>query len=135
MKIEFKPIGYVKTDVSTVPRHWTISDVEGMIVIDEIYTEGLKDIKIGQYIIVIFHFHQSREFDLHHLVQTPPHRCEKLGVFSTCSPIRPNPIGMSVLRVVDREENILHVTGLDMVDRTPVLDIKPLTGLKRDRAL
>ncbi len=135
MKIEFKPIGYVKTDVSTVPRHWTISDVEGMIVIDEIYTEGLKDIKIGQYIIVIFHFRQSREFDLHHLVQTPPHRCEKLGVFSTCSPIRPNPIGLSVLRVVDREENILHVTGLDMVDRTPVLDIKPLTGLKRDRAL
>jgi len=49
--------------------------------------------------------------------------------------MRPNPIGMSVLRVVDREKNILHVTGLDMVDRTPVLDIKPLTGLKRDRAL
>lgn len=135
VEIEFKPIGFVKTDVPTVPRHWTISDVEGMIVIDKMYTEGLKDIKIGQYIIVIFHFHQSREFDLHHLVQTPPHRCEKLGVFSTCSPIRPNPIGMSVLKVTGITENIIHVKGLDMLDRTPILDIKPLTGLKRDRAL
>jgi tRNA-Thr(GGU) m(6)t(6)A37 methyltransferase TsaA len=135
VKIEFKPIGFVKTDVPTVPRHWTISDVEGMLVIDKLYTEGLKDIKIGQYIIVIFHFHQSREFDLHHLVQTPPHRCEKLGVFSTCSPIRPNPIGMSVLEVTGITENIIHVKGLDMLDGTPILDIKPLTGLKRDRAL
>jgi tRNA-Thr(GGU) m(6)t(6)A37 methyltransferase TsaA len=133
-KIEFKPIGYVKTDVLTVPRHWTISDVEGMIVIDEIYTEGLKDIKIGQYIFVIFHFHQSREFDLHHLVQTPPHRNERIGVFSTCSPIRPNPIGMSVLKVLGIEGNIIYAKGLDMVDGTPVLDIKPLTGLKRDIA-
>jgi tRNA-Thr(GGU) m(6)t(6)A37 methyltransferase TsaA len=132
MKIEFKPIGFVKTDVSTVPRHWTISDVEGMIVIDEIYTEGLKDIKIGQYIVVIFHFHQSKEFDLHHLVQIPPHRCEKLGVFSTCSPIRPNSIGMSVLEVTDIEGNIIHVKGLDILDGTPILDIKPLTGLKRN---
>lgn len=134
MKIEFKPIGFVQTDVSTVPRHWTISDVEGIIVIDKMYTEGLKDIKIGQYIIVIFHFHQSKEFDLRHLVQTPPHRCEKLGVFSTCSPIRPNPIGMSVVEVLDIIENVIHVKGLDMLDGTPILDIKPLTGLKRDIA-
>jgi tRNA-Thr(GGU) m(6)t(6)A37 methyltransferase TsaA len=131
-KIEFKPIGFVKTDVSTVPRHWTISDVEGMIVIDEMYTEGLKDIKIGQYIIVIFHFHQSREFDLHHLVQTPPHRNERLGVFSTCSPIRPNSIGMSVLEVVGITENVIRVKGLDMLDGTPILDIKPMAGLQRN---
>jgi tRNA-Thr(GGU) m(6)t(6)A37 methyltransferase TsaA len=131
-KIQFKPIGFVKTDVSTVPRHWTISDVEGMIVIDEMYTEGLKDIKIGQYIIVIFHFHQSREFDLHHLVQTPPHRNERLGVFSTCSPIRPNSIGMSVLEVVGITENVIRVKGLDMLDGTPILDIKPMAGLQRN---
>jgi len=134
MKIEFKPIGFVKTDASTVPRHWTVSDVEGRIVIDEIYTEGLKDIQRGDSIIVIFYFHQSSEFTVQHLIQTPPHRYEKLGVFSTCSPIRPNSIGMSVLEVLGIEENIIHVKGLDMVDGTPILDIKPLTGLKRDRA-
>ncbi len=131
-KIVFKPIGFVKTDVSSVPRHWTISDVEGIIVIDEIYTEGLKDIKVGENIIVIFHFHKSREFDLHHLVQKPPHKDEELGVFSTCSPIRPNPIGMSVVEVLNITDNIIHVKGLDMIDGTPILDIKPIAGLKRD---
>jgi tRNA-Thr(GGU) m(6)t(6)A37 methyltransferase TsaA len=134
-KIEFKPIGFVKTDVLTVPRHWTISDIEGKIVIDEVYTKGLKDIQRGQDIIVIFHFHQSPDFSLHNLVQKPPHRNENLGVFSTCSPIRPKPLGMSVVEVLDIIENVIHVKGLDMVDRTPILDIKPLTGLKRDLAL
>lgn len=133
-KIEFKPIGFVKTDVLTIPRHWTISDVEGMIIIDRMYAEGLKDIKTGQYIIVIFHFHQSKEFELRHLVQTPSHSNERIGVFSTCSPIRPNPIGMSVVEVLDIAGNVIHVKGLDMIDGTPILDIKPLTGLKRDIA-
>lgn len=133
-KIEFKSIGFVKTDVPTVPRHWTISDVEGKIVIDEVYTKGIKDIQCDQTIIVIFHFHQSREFDLRHLVQTPPHSNERIGVFSTCSPIRPNPIGMSVLEVTGITENVIHVKGLDMLDGTPILDIKPLTGLQKDLA-
>jgi len=131
-KIEFKPIGFVKTDVSTVPRHWTISDVEGIIVIDEMYTEGLKDIKIAENIIVIFYFHKSKDFDLPHLVQTPPHRNERIGVFSTCSPIRPNPIGMSVLKVIGIEGSVIHVKGMDMLDGTPILDIKPMAGLQRD---
>jgi len=134
MKIEFKPIGFVKTDVLNIPRHWTISDVEGMIVIDKVYTEGLKDIKIGQYIIVIFHFHKGREFNLRHLVQTPPHSNERIGVFNTCSPIRPNLIGMSVLEVTGITENVIHVKGLDMLDGTPILDIKPLTGLQKNLA-
>jgi len=135
MNIEFKTIGFIRTNASTVPRHWTISDVRGEIIIDKEYMKGLKDIQKGQDIIVIFYFHISPEFAVSDLLQTPPHRNERLGVFSTCSPMRPNPIGMSVLRVVDREENILHVTGLDMIDGTPVIDIKPLTGLKKDTAL
>lgn len=132
MNINLKTIGFLKTDVTTVPRHWTLSDITGKIVIDEAYTKGMKDIQEGQDIMVIFYFHQSPEFAVNHLIQNPPHRTEQLGVFSTCSPIRPNPIGMSVLRVIDIEENVIYVKGLDMVDRTPILDIKPLTGLKRD---
>lgn len=134
MNIKLKTIGFIKTDVQIVPRHWTISEVEGQIVVDEAYMEGLKNIRKNQDIIVIFYFHQSREFSLNHLIQKPPHRNEQLGVFSTCSPIRPNPIGMSVLRVTDIEGHIICVKGLDMVDSTPILDIKPLTGLKRDMA-
>ena len=125
MSISFKPIGFVQTDVQQVPRHWTVSEVEGKLVIDEAYLEGLKDIKTGQRIVVIFHFHQSPAFSSEFLIQRPPHREERLGVFSICSPIRPNPIGMSVIKVLQVEGNIIHVRGLDMLDGTPILDIKP----------
>jgi tRNA (Thr-GGU) A37 N-methylase len=59
------------------------------------------------------------------LKQTPPHREASLGVFSICSPRRPNPIGLSVLDVLSRSENVLHVRGMDMIDGTPIIDIKP----------
>lgn len=74
MKIELAPIGFVKTDVKKVPRHWTISDVEGAIVIDEQYKDGLKDIKDGQRIVVLFYFHQSLRFTLDLLMQKPKRR-------------------------------------------------------------
>lgn len=125
MRMEMKPIGFVRTDAETVPRHWTVSDVKGMLVIDESYMEGLKDIHPGQRIVVIFHFHKSPKFTPHFLVQKPPHRNRKAGVFSTCSPIRPNPIGMSVLQVVSVQKNTVYVKGLDMLNGTPILDIKP----------
>ena len=125
MSITMEPIGFVQTDVEKVPRHWTVSDVEGSLLIDKKYLQGLKDIKKGQRIVVIFHFHRSPKFTLQLLSQTPPHRTERLGVFSICSPIRPNPIGMSVLEVLGIEGNVIHVKGLDMQEGTPVLDIKP----------
>ena len=125
MKIVMKPIGFVKTDVAKVPRHWSLSDAEGTLVIDKRYLQGLEDIRVGQRIVVIFHFHRSHGFSPQFLRQTPPHRAEPLGVFSICSPIRPNPIGMSVLRVLGIKENVIHIKGLDMIDGTPVLDIKP----------
>ena len=125
MKIELEPIGFVRTDVEKVPRHWTVSDAEGTIVIDEQYKEGLKDIKAGERIVVLFYFHQSPRFTSDLLVQIPKHRNEELGVFSICSPVRPNPLGMSVVEVLGIDGNIIRVKGLDMRDNTPVLDIKP----------
>jgi tRNA-Thr(GGU) m(6)t(6)A37 methyltransferase TsaA len=125
MTIEMKPIGFVQTDAKDVPRHWTLSDVEGKLIIDKKYLEGLKDVKPDQRIVVIFHFHLSPKFTSQFLCQLPPHRKEKLGVFSICSPHRPNPIGMSVLRVIGIKDNIIHIKGLDMFDGTPILDIKP----------
>ena len=120
-----EPIGFVHTDAKRIPRHWTVSDVEGTLVIDGRFLEGLKDIRPRQRIVVIFHFHQSPDFEASHLIQTPPHRQKPLGVFSICSPVRPNPIGMSVLEVVEIKSNIIRVKGLDMLDGTPILDIKP----------
>lgn len=125
MLIKMVPIGFVHTDAKRIPRHWTVSDVKGTLVIDETYIQGLKDIKPRQRIVVIFHFHQSHDFDATYLTQTPPHRKKPLGVFSICSPVRPNPIGMSVLEVLETRENVLKVKGLDMLDGTPILDIKP----------
>jgi tRNA (Thr-GGU) A37 N-methylase len=112
MVITFFPIGTVQTDERKLPRHWSVSDVEGTLEILPQYTEGLSDIRAGQRIVVLFHFHKSSPFIPELLKQTPPHRDRALGVFSICSPRRPNAIGLSVL-------------GLDMIDGTPILDIKP----------
>lgn len=127
MKIELESIGFVKTNTGKVPRHWTVSDVEGTIVIDEQYKDGLKDIKAGQRIVVLFYFHQSPSFTPDLLVQKPKHWNEYMGVFSICSPVRPNPLGMSIVEVLAIEGCSIHIKGLDMLDGTPVLDIKPLT--------
>ena len=131
MKIEFEPIGFVRTDVGKVPRHWTVSDVEGTIVVDDKFVAGLKDIHTGQQIVVLFYFHRSPAFTPDFLIQTPPHLNKPRGVFSICSPVRPNPIGMSVLEVLGIEDNVIHVKGIDMIDNTPVLDIKPMVERER----
>jgi len=125
MIITMKPIGVAHTEVDKVPRHWTVSNVKGTLVIDKKYQKGLKNIQEGQQIVVIFHFHKSPNFTADLLVQQPPHRNEKLGVFSICSPNRPNPVGMSVLDVLQVRDNVIFVQGLDMIDGTPILDLKP----------
>jgi len=125
MQIIMEPIGFVHTKEGDVPRHWSLSDLEGTLEIDKKYMEGLKDIKKGEKIILLFNFDRSAEFSTSFLTQRPPNGKEKRGVFSICSPKRPNPLGLSVLDVLDICENIIKVKGVDMLDRTPILDIKP----------
>jgi tRNA (adenine37-N6)-methyltransferase len=141
LSIEMNPIGFVRTEASKVPQSWRVSDVEGALVINEAYEEGLGDTEPGQRIVVVFNFHESPAFSPDLLRQTPPHRRQgpsgvdrSMGIFSICSPVRPNPIGMSVLKVLGVESNVVHVRGLDMRDGTPILDIKPyLLEDSRDR--
>ena len=125
MGINFTPIGTVHTSERKLPRHWSVSDVEGTLEILPEYTEGLSDITAGQRIVVLFYFHKSPPFTSELLKQTPPHRNKALGVFSICSPRRPNAIGLSVLEVLSKDANRIRVRGLDMIDGTPILDIKP----------
>jgi len=125
MSVEMEPIGYVSTDAKEIPRSWTISDVEGTLVIDETYLEGLREIRPGQRIYVIFHFHKSPKFTLQYMRIKPPIRNQEMGVFSTHSPFRPNPVGLSILEVLGIKDNFIRVKGLDMLDETPILDIKP----------
>lgn len=132
MNIEFKPLGFVRVDAEDVPRHWRRSELEGDLVIYEEYAEGLADIEPGQRIVVIFNFHRSPEFSDRLLQQTPPHSDKRTGIFSICSPVRPNPVGMSVLKVLGVEGATVRVRGLDMLDGTPILDIKPHIEVRSD---
>jgi tRNA (adenine37-N6)-methyltransferase len=125
MSIELRTIGFVRTGAEEIPRHWSVSDVEGTLDIDEEYLEGLRDIEPGQRIVVIFAFHRSPGFAPEFLRQRSGHDGSEMGVFSICSPIRPNPIGMSVVEVLGIRDSNIDVRRLDMLDGTPILDIKP----------
>ena len=125
MGVEMNPIGFVSTDATEIPHSWKVSDVEGSLIIDETYLEGLKEIRPGQRIYVIFHFHKSPAFTEQFMRIVPPIYDKKVGVFCTHSPFRPNPIGLSILEVLDVEGAVIRVKGLDMLDKTPILDIKP----------
>jgi tRNA-Thr(GGU) m(6)t(6)A37 methyltransferase TsaA len=125
MTVTLEPIGVVRTDAAELPRHWSISDVEGMLVINADYAAGLRDITPGQRIVVLFHFDRSPAITPEYLRQISGDSGKETGVFSTCSPVRPNPIGLSVLDVLAIAGTTIHVHGLDMLDGTPILDLKP----------
>jgi len=86
------------------------------------FEEGLKDIEGFSHIILIYWFHQSKGYSL---TVTTPWDTMSHGLFTTRSPNRPCPLGLSVVELVAREENVLKVRGLDALDGTPLLDIKP----------
>lgn len=125
-----EPVGHVETDVKDPPHYWDVSQAKGRLVIEEKYLDGLKGLKPGQYIFIIFQFHRSPRFSAGQVLQTPRNRNDKIGVFAISSPIRPNPLGLSVVKILAIEGRYIHVTGLDMVDGTPILDIKPYVGVK-----
>lgn len=139
-QLKFKPIGFVHSpfhkreeiDPARNVRPGGFSKVEGSLEIDERYTAGLRDISGFSHLIVIFVFHQS---SIAKLRVKPPFERRTRGVFSTRSPHRPNPIGMTVVRLLGRKRNILKVSGLDMLDGTPILDIKPYTAKERKRGV
>jgi len=96
--------------------------IDGTVEVFQEYTEGLKDIEGFSHVILVYHFHLSKESSL----KVKPFMDDQThGVFSTRAPNRPNPIGISVVQLVKIEGNILQVKDLDIVDGTPLLDIKP----------
>ncbi|MEA3223812.1 MAG: tRNA (N6-threonylcarbamoyladenosine(37)-N6)-methyltransferase TrmO [Thermodesulfobacteriota bacterium] len=125
MKICFKPIGVMHCDNKTlekIPKFYTESSLKGKIEIHDPFIEGIKGLEEVDHIVVIFLFHLSRGYTL---LQRRRGYGRLQGVFSLCSPMRPNPIGMSVLRLTKVDPPFLYVENVDMVDGTPVLDIKP----------
>ena len=136
MIIMLNPIGWAhspfKTKDDINPKKYAdrqgFDAIEGELEIEEEFEEGLTDIEGFSHIFVIFGFHKSEGFNLK---PVPLLDDSPKGVFSTRSPHRPNPIGLTVMKVLGRQANILHVSGMDLIEDTPILDIKPYTP--RDR--
>lgn len=129
-KVELTAIGYVRVaEKGKVPRSWRSSDLEGELVIDEAYSEGLANIVPGERLVVVFLFHESDTFTEEFLTQRPRSaEGQKRGVFSTLSPVRPNAVGVSIVDVTAVSGTTLRVRHLDMRNGTPVLDLKPWRG-------
>ena len=119
-------IGYVRspyTSTQEVPRGLGAKqDAEGVLEIAPEFESGLQDIEGFSHLFVIWTFDRSSGYEL---TATPPSDDRPHGVFATRSPFRPNPIGLTVVSLLRRDGARLHVRGIDMLDGTPILDIKP----------
>jgi tRNA-Thr(GGU) m(6)t(6)A37 methyltransferase TsaA len=122
--IVYQAIGRVENEFDEPAPPPEIRAVESRIVLDPSLTEGLKGLEPGRRIMVVFCFHRSQGFDLLQHPQGDRSRPRR-GVFALRSPRRPNPVGVTVVDLVAVEGNVLRVRGLDAINGTPVLDIKP----------
>lgn len=123
--IIYHPIGYVINDFEN-PGDWEmVQDNISRIVLDPNLLMGLRGLVPGQQMMVLFHCHRVQDYELLQHPQGNVAR-EKRGVFTLRSPRRPNPIGATVVELVQIEGNELSVQGLDALNGTPVLDLKPL---------
>lgn len=121
-----EPIGYIRSpyrQTTDIPKGLGAKhEAEGSLEIRPEFRLGLTDIEGFSHLIVIWEFDRAEGFSL---VGAPPSDDRPHGVFATRSPRRPNPIGLTVVELLSREGAVLRVRGVDMLDGTPILDIKP----------
>jgi tRNA-Thr(GGU) m(6)t(6)A37 methyltransferase TsaA len=122
--IVYRAIGHVENGFDEPAAPYEIRAVGSRIILDPSLVEGLRGLEPGRQIMVIFYFHRSQGFDLLQHPQGDKSRPRR-GVFALRSPRRPNPIGVTVVDLVAIEGNTLQVQGLDAINGTPVLDLKP----------
>lgn len=125
-EITYRPIGIVHSDIKSrtgSPIQAVYGpEMKGTIELFPEYQDGLKDLEGFSHLILIFHFHLSSGFTL---IQKPFLDDEPRGVFAIRSPRRPNPIGITIVKLEEMKGCDLEISGLDIVDGTPLLDIKP----------
>lgn len=126
MTINYEPIGVINTPFKSregMPIQSSgAKGIKGTITVKKEFEEGLEDLDGFSHIYLIYHFHKSDNYTL----KTKPFLDDKpRGVFSTRAPKRPNPIGISVVRLIRVKENTLEIENVDMLDGTPLIDIKP----------
>jgi tRNA-Thr(GGU) m(6)t(6)A37 methyltransferase TsaA len=125
-EIKYQPIGIIHSpfqDISGMPIQPTgAQGIEGSIELREEFIEGLKDLSGFSHVILIYHFHKSQGYAL----SVKPFLDDNLrGVFATRAPRRPNPIGISIVELLKIEGTLLSIKNVDVIDGTPLLDIKP----------
>lgn len=125
-KIVYKPIGIIYTPFKrregTPIQPKAGKGIKAKVEVFPEYVEGLKNLDKFSHIILVYHFHLSKGFKLH---VVPYMDKEERGVFATRAPKRPNPIGISLVRLIKIKKNILYIKDIDIIDGTPLLDIKP----------
>jgi len=120
-----RPIGTIRTPFTSAvdcPIQPRFSRARGTVEVFPNYASGLRGITRFSHILLVYHFHRS---DREHLFARPYLERRRRGIFTIRSPHRPNHIGISVVRLLSRRGSILAVAGVDILDRTPLLDIKP----------
>jgi tRNA-Thr(GGU) m(6)t(6)A37 methyltransferase TsaA len=125
-KVTYQPIGVIHTphkDPKGTPiQPTTAQGIPGTVEIQPPFSEGLLDLEGFSHIILLYHFDRVTETKL----KVKPFLDDEFrGVFATRAPVRPNPIGLSIVRLIGVEGNILHIEDVDILDGTPLLDIKP----------
>jgi tRNA-Thr(GGU) m(6)t(6)A37 methyltransferase TsaA len=126
MEINYRSIGVIHSPFAALdgmPIQPTgETSAAGTVEVNPELTEGLRDLDGFSHVILLYHFHRTNKVEL---TVTPFLSSEQRGVFATRAPARPNSIGISVVELVKIEDNILHVENLDILDGSPLLDIKP----------
>jgi len=125
-KFVFQPIGFIHSphkELTKIPIQAVFCEgIEGTVVLNARYIDGLKDLKGFSHIYLFYYFNKSQKTCL----RVKPYLAdEEHGIFATRAPHRPNKLGMSLVRLVRIEDNILYVSDIDILDGTPLLDIKP----------
>jgi tRNA-Thr(GGU) m(6)t(6)A37 methyltransferase TsaA len=126
--MQLEPIGFIRNEVDEKPeRGFDWQQIVSEIIIEPRLAEGLDGLEDFSHVIVISWMHQATEKDKMALKVHPRGRKElaPVGVFASRSPYRPNPLGKATVRLLGRRGNILQVKGLDFINGTPVIDIKP----------
>ena len=125
MEVKLKTIGFVKNQEKQHFGDW--SKIVTDLVVDHKYKDALKGLEDYSHLIVVYWMHKIKTCDIRHVPQGKINEVPEVGIFACRCPQRPNPIGISTVEILGIKDSIITVKGLDTIENTPILDIKPYT--------